>query len=463
LNELDTEKQSIATNIASMRLMTPVNGAAYEVLGHTSIGIGGGVFYGVAGAAAGTYTDNNGTIIVPTGGDGSAAFLREDIGYVTPQMFGAVGDGITDDTTAINAARAYSASNKLELHIASGLYLHSAVVYTVTSLCKLLNDSFASVLSINPVAKAENNIILLTTETDASTTMSSRLSKIAVSVNNVANGAQHSTGVRANLYNHSTNGNGCTGFYGAAYSDTMAFWSAAIHGETRHAGGTTIGINSETATFSANGSVYGSVIQIVPAGGGTHPITGAALAAHPNATGLHINGSKATYGDKASWAKGIALSNQSIRATGTAISVESSSSVGIGITGVNTSDISLTGNSIVGISLSGAYTSGIALRVAANQKIGLELTNNISLGYDSTLTEIALYNGATRNVSFPTGTPSMKINGTQVVSSRQTGWSTPTGTAQKGAFSTATVTLAALAENVKGIIDALKVHGLIGV
>jgi len=114
LNELDTEKQSIATNIASMRLMTPVNGAAYEVLGHTSIGIGGGVFYGVAGAAAGTYTDNNGTIIVPTGGDGSAAFLREDIGYVTPEMFGAVGDGVIDDAIALTNADA-SGAGVLEL------------------------------------------------------------------------------------------------------------------------------------------------------------------------------------------------------------------------------------------------------------------------------------------------------------------------------------------------------------
>jgi len=89
-------------NIAAMRLLTPVNGATYYLEAHTTAGDGGGGHLrGVTGAAPGTYVDNNGTIIVPTGGDGSAAWLREDVGYVTPEMFGAVGDGVTDDTSAL--------------------------------------------------------------------------------------------------------------------------------------------------------------------------------------------------------------------------------------------------------------------------------------------------------------------------------------------------------------------------
>lgn len=55
--------------------------------------------------------------------------------------------------------------------------------------------------------------------------------------------------------------------------------------------------------------------------------------------------------------------------------------------------------------------------------------------------------------------------GTRVLSGRRTGWSTPTGTATRTAFDTATVTTWQLAERVKALIDDLHAtagHGLIG-
>ncbi|MFM6399392.1 hypothetical protein, partial [Planktothrix sp.] len=54
------------------------------------------------------------------------------------------------------------------------------------------------------------------------------------------------------------------------------------------------------------------------------------------------------------------------------------------------------------------------------------------------------------------------VGSNQVVSARRTGWTTPTGTATRTAFSTATVTLPQLAERVKALIDDLTAHGLIG-
>ena len=56
----------------------------------------------------------------------------------------------------------------------------------------------------------------------------------------------------------------------------------------------------------------------------------------------------------------------------------------------------------------------------------------------------------------------LKVNGTQVVTSRRTGWGAPTGTATRSAFATSTVTTAQLAERVKALIDDLTTHGLIG-
>jgi len=64
---------------------------------------GGGYFYGVTGAATGTYVDNGGTIILPTGGDGSSAWLRDFDGVYDVTFFGAKGDGVTDDAPAIQA------------------------------------------------------------------------------------------------------------------------------------------------------------------------------------------------------------------------------------------------------------------------------------------------------------------------------------------------------------------------
>lgn len=96
---------STVANVATMRLIDPASTSRLYLKAHTTEGDEGhGFFRGVTGAAAGTYVDNNGTIIVPTGGDGSAAWLRDYSEAVNVRWFGAVGDGATDDTAAIQAA-----------------------------------------------------------------------------------------------------------------------------------------------------------------------------------------------------------------------------------------------------------------------------------------------------------------------------------------------------------------------
>jgi hypothetical protein len=54
-----------------------------------------------------------------------------------------------------------------------------------------------------------------------------------------------------------------------------------------------------------------------------------------------------------------------------------------------------------------------------------------------------------------------KIEGTQVVGPRETGWTSGTGTADKGAFDTTTATLADCAERLLALEQALRTHGLI--
>jgi len=56
----------------------------------------------------------------------------------------------------------------------------------------------------------------------------------------------------------------------------------------------------------------------------------------------------------------------------------------------------------------------------------------------------------------------VKAAGTQVVSTRQPGWTAASGTATRTTFATSTVTLEVLAQHVKALIDDLITHGLIG-
>jgi len=110
----------------------PLNGKMYFIGGTD-----GGWFKGVTGAAAGTYSDNGGsycgTVFIPTGGDGSKGWVRVDEGYITVEMFGAIGDNSTDDITAINLATTFSKVS------GKAVYLNGDKIYKITSTINIYN------------------------------------------------------------------------------------------------------------------------------------------------------------------------------------------------------------------------------------------------------------------------------------------------------------------------------------
>lgn len=94
----------VETRVA-LRGETPIAGKIIYCKSHTTLGDGGHlVFRGVTGAPATTYSDNNGTTILPTGGDGSTAWIGQSEGYVDVRLFGAKFDGVTNDYSAISNA-----------------------------------------------------------------------------------------------------------------------------------------------------------------------------------------------------------------------------------------------------------------------------------------------------------------------------------------------------------------------
>ena len=92
------------TTLTALRLAPVSNTVTPLLTGYYADGDGGGgEFYGVTGASPGTYVDNGGTIIVPTGGNGSSAWLRDYKGApLSAAMFG-VGLGQPNDATQTTA------------------------------------------------------------------------------------------------------------------------------------------------------------------------------------------------------------------------------------------------------------------------------------------------------------------------------------------------------------------------
>ncbi len=105
LDALDTgalPANAIVTTLAGLKGLTPGTGDVVYMQGHQAANDGGGGFFRWDDTSPDP--DDNGLTILPNGHVGNGRWKRILPPFITPQMFGAIGDGTTDDTTAVQAA-----------------------------------------------------------------------------------------------------------------------------------------------------------------------------------------------------------------------------------------------------------------------------------------------------------------------------------------------------------------------
>lgn len=138
----------IVENISVLQGLDIQTSTPVFVEGYYNIGDGGGgYFYGVNGAAPGTYVNNGGTIIVPPGGDGSSAWLRFVEGPYNILWFGAKNDVyITNNTPFIQAAvdAACNDPNGGSVYFPSGQYRVNGTINIYESNISLFGDGAGS-------------------------------------------------------------------------------------------------------------------------------------------------------------------------------------------------------------------------------------------------------------------------------------------------------------------------------
>lgn len=119
INQIITQVSSVPS-ITALRGRTPFANTWVEMTGYFAAGDGGGgMFYGVVGAAPGTYVDDGGSIVVPTGGNGSSAWILLIQDQVSVLQFGADKTGVAESTAAFTAAQAVSNN----IYVPKGVFL----------------------------------------------------------------------------------------------------------------------------------------------------------------------------------------------------------------------------------------------------------------------------------------------------------------------------------------------------
>lgn len=154
----NSDSVQVVGSVAKLRTIAPNASRIMKTSGYYVAGDNGnGNYCARTGAAPGTYVDTGGTVIVPTGGDGSTAWLLFQTEMVSVRQFGAKGDwnlttstGSDDSTPFLNAV-AWARTNRRTVAVPG---VTPGYAYSVDSTLDLTNGGFfgACLLGENPEA-----------------------------------------------------------------------------------------------------------------------------------------------------------------------------------------------------------------------------------------------------------------------------------------------------------------------
>jgi hypothetical protein len=304
-------------------------------------------------------------------GSTSRTLLDKMADIISLKDFGAVGNGVTDDTTAWQTwITNIKSADKIGI-VQKGDYLISGTVYNITSDFLYIDDGL--VANIGPDEAAGKSLLLTGRTPDAGGSRINSDDRTLLGITLDITGAQHGNAARFNVNDDSACIDGSTCLYLHTISNSNTLWVAGMHSEIRHqTSGTTIGGNIECQSFVDTGTFIGFNIQYTNYTGALHPITGDPALQHSQGIALRVAGTT----DDGQWKKGLYITENSILSSGSSIQVSSSATTGIHFTNgvVNTgADIFLESNSANGLVCGGTYTEN-AIRVNQGQAISLEQT-----------------------------------------------------------------------------------------
>jgi hypothetical protein len=209
-------------------------------------------------------------------------------------------------------------------------------------------------------------------------------------------------------------------------------------------------------TAGSSSIITGGTIQ-TSASGARVVINAGGLETYSSSNVLQISATTANDGELRAGAGAIRLNNSGMRLVGNTNTGSNR------IFFYDNSDTVLLG------SISAAYSAPIeTLYVSSEGALSISsiddtyiIANSQKVGIGTLFPDANSYLSVGGSVNVTSGSV-YRVNGTNVVGARITGWGAPSGTATRTTFATGTVTLVQLAERVKALIDDLTTHGLIG-